>query len=90
MAFPPLNRHSGRLSWERQIGRLYVSVKLAEDPQRRPLRRKWAQQSPSGDKETEYWVALVRVRKVFADGDIASCMNLYFGPLAIWWGWRDM
>lgn len=83
---PPLHKHTGRLSWELAFAGLLIVIKLAEDPSRPLALRCWARQSADHTKQTDLWFSLVRVHRLFPDGERVSCWRLNLGPVSVWVG----
>ena len=89
MALTPLHKHTGRLAWDRWLfGRLFLAVRLAEDPDVPLLLRCWSTQSHEGRHQRDHYLGIERVTHEYEDGHVQRLWHLLFGPLAVWIGYR--
>lgn len=84
MAIPKLHENTGRLSWSWSLSRLFLTIKVAEDPKRPLLFRSWAEQRDEGMHQREMLIELARITHEFDDGSRQIAWNIIVGPFCLW------
>lgn len=82
MAFEPLHKNTGSMARDWRIGRLFVSVNVAEDPAKPLLLRNWAKQE--GRTQRDVFFDISRVTYEYEDGSRQKSVNVIVGPLSLW------
>lgn len=84
MALPPLNKNTGRMGGAWQLGRLFVSAKLAEDPGLPLPLRTWSTQNADGTTQRDMLIDIARVTHAGPSGQHQQALNIIVGPLSLW------
>lgn len=84
VALPELHKNSGRLSFDWNFWRLYLTVSVAEDPKKPLLLRTWARQRDEGMHQTEMLFEFARITCEFDDGTRQKAWKIIIGPFCLW------
>ena len=87
MALPPLHQNTWRTERILLVGKIFISVTLAEDPKKPLWKRQWGFQNKKGDHQTNMIFLVGTELFELSDGHIARGLTLTVGPIRISASW---